>query len=186
MGGKLNNRPRRTLSTDQVTLRELVKDPVYRQWLKTEPVGGFPTHVKFRVYAQREEDGRWAKKDFDDFKSAYNFLAKNLKYWHDAAINTRTYSCRPPVVRVPGKVRKKVGKRVVLVDGLRRVYYAPILSYDGHIWCPYCRRPTVFAQFSDHHAFTHANLRPLPFKARCSVCGIAETAIKHYTAKGVQ
>jgi len=174
------------LSTEQVTLRELVKDSVYRQWLRTEPVGGFPDFVKFRIYVQRERGGRWAKKDFDDFKSAYNFLARHLKEWHDAAFVARNHACRPPVVRVPGKVKKKIGKQIKVVPGFVRQYYAPILSIDGHQWCPYCRRPTVFDFFSEHHAFFHTNLRPLPFKRRCSVCGIAETAIKTYTAKGVR
>jgi len=88
------------LSTEQVTLQQLVRDPLYRQWFKTEPVGGFPGYVKFRVYVQRERGGRWAKKDFNDFKSAYNFVSRNLREWHDAALVTRNYTCRPPVVRV--------------------------------------------------------------------------------------
>jgi hypothetical protein len=158
------------LSAEQVSLKELIKDPIYRQWLKTPPVGGFPKWAKFRVYAQRDRGGRWAKKDFDDFITAYNFLARNLKDWYDAALVSRTYVCRPPVVRVDGK----------------RAYYAPVLTVDGHKWCPYCRRPTVFANFSEHHAFFHTNLRPLGFKKRCSVCGISETAIKEYTAKGTE
>lgn len=155
------------MSTFQVTLRELVKDPVYRQWLKTEPVGGFPSYVKFRIYVQVERDGRWAKKDFDDFKSAYNFIARNLSHWYDAALNTRSYMCRPPVVRVEGK----------------RAYYAPMLTLEGHKWCPLCRRPTVFTRFANHHAFSHTNFKPLPFKPRCSICGVAETGVKEYKAK---
>jgi hypothetical protein len=151
------------LSTKQVTLQQLIEDPIYRQWLRTPPVGGFPKFVKFRVYAQREQGGLWAKRDFDDFKSAYNFLAKNFRKWHDAALVTRNYACRPPVVRINGKRR----------------YHTPMLEMEGHEWCPYCRRPTVFGHFSRHHAFGH--YKPLPFKRRCGVCGIAETAIKDYT-----
>jgi hypothetical protein len=153
------------LNTEQVTLRQLLSDPVYRAWFKTEPVGGFPKHCKFRVFAQVEKGGRWAKKDFGDFKSAYNFVARNLNRWHDAALVSRTHECRPPVVRVNGK----------------RAYYAAVLTLEGHRWCPYCRRPTVFGFFSRHHAFGH--FKPLPFKLRCGVCGISETAIKHYSAK---
>jgi hypothetical protein len=152
------------LSTGQVTLHELVKDPVYRQWLKTPPVGGFPQYTKFRVYVQRERDGRWAKRDFYDFKTAYNFLAKHLREWYDATLVTTNYASRPPVVRVNNK----------------RAYYAPMLTMEGHQWCPHCRRPSVFDFFATHHAFT-GHFKPLPFKRRCGVCGIADTAIKDYT-----
>jgi len=105
------------LTTDQVTLRELVKDPIYRQWIRTPPVGGFPSFTKFRVYAQREQSGSWAKKDFDTFKAAYTFLAKNVREWYDAALVCRNYECRPPVVRVRGK----------------RQYYAPVLVIPGQV-----------------------------------------------------
>lgn len=155
------------MPADQVSLKELVRDPIYRQWLKTPPVGGFPPYTRFRIYAQRERDGRWGKKDFGNFKDAYNFLAANYKGWHDSALCTINYVCRPPVVRVDG----------------RRQYYAPVLTIDGHKWCPHCRRPTVFDYYSEHHAFT-GHFKPLSFKQRCGICGIAETAIKEYTAKG--
>jgi hypothetical protein len=152
------------LSTEQVTLRHLVGDPIYRQWLKTPPLGGFPAYTKFRVYAQRERGGLWAKRDFDDFKTAYNFLAKHIREWHDAALVARNHTSRPPVVNINGKRR----------------YYVPILAIDGHRWCPHCRRPTVFDFYSKHHAFP-PHLKPLPFKRRCGVCGVADTAIKDYT-----
>lgn len=152
------------MSTDQVTLRQLVEDPIYRKWLKTPPVGGFPKYTKFRVYAQRERDGSWAKKDFENFKDAYTFLAKNLREWHDATLCTINYQSRPPVIYVNGKRR----------------YYAPMVLMEGHDWCPHCRRPSVFGYFHTHHAFT-GHFRPLPFKRRCGVCGIADTAIKDYT-----
>lgn len=152
------------MSTEQVTLRQLVGDPIYRQWLKTPPVGGFPKYTKFKVYVQREKNGPWARRSFDNFRDAYEFLAKHLKKWHDAALVATNYASRPPVVRVNGKRR----------------YYAPMLEMTGHDWCPYCRRPTVFGHFSQHHAFP-PHLKPLAFKRRCGVCGIADTAIKDYT-----
>lgn len=156
------------MGAEQVTFRELVRDPVYRQWLKTPPLGGFTKFAKFRVYVQREKDGNWAKKDFDDFKAAYSFLAKNFKSWHDASLTCRNEQSRPPVVRHKGK----------------RQYYAPLLLIPGHTWCPYCRRPTVFDYFSTHHTFAAKGMKPLPYKRRCGICGVAETAIRRYKSSG--
>jgi hypothetical protein len=150
--------------TEQITLRELVSDPIYRQWFKTPPLGGFSKFAKFRVYVQKDQDGGWAKKDFEDFKPAYNFLARNYKTWHDSSLTCRNEECRPPVVRKNGK----------------REYYHRLLVFPGHTWCTYCRRPTVFSCFTTHHAFSAKNMKPIPYKLRCGICGIAEEAIKRY------
>jgi hypothetical protein len=148
----------------QVPISELLLDPVYRKWLKTPPVGGWPDWTKWRVYAQVKEGGGWAKKDFNTFVPAYNFLARNVKEWHDAALVCRNKECRPPVVYL----------------GNKRQYHAPVLSFPGHVWCPYCRRPTVFGFYTKHHAFSGMSLDPMPDRKRCGICGISETAIKVY------
>jgi hypothetical protein len=150
--------------SEQVTLRELVRDPVYRTWIKTPPLGGFPQHARFKVYVQRTQGGPWAKKDFEDFKVAYNFLARHFKSWHDASLTCCNEESRPPIVRKDGK----------------RQYHAPLLAYPGHIWCTYCRRPTIFGFYSTHHTFAARGMKPLPYRRRCGVCGIAADAIRRY------
>jgi len=155
------------MAIEQVTLRELVRDPIYRKWIKTPPLGGFSEYARFRVYVQKEENGGWAKKDFEAFAPAYNFLVKNYKSWYDAALTCRNQESRPPVVRYKGK----------------RQYYAPMLLMPGHIWCGYCRRPTVFGYYSTHHTFAAKGIKPLPYKLRCGICGNTEDSIRRF--KGV-
>jgi len=151
------------MSSQQVSLKQLLRDPIYRKWFSTQPLGGFPAYTKFRVYAQVKDDGPWAKKDFNDFKDAYNFVAKYLKKWNDAALVAKNYESRPPVVRKQG----------------RRQYYAPVMTLPGHHWCTYCRRPTVFSYYTQHHAFPQG-FQILAYKRRCGVCGIADDAIKRF------
>jgi hypothetical protein len=74
------------------------------------------------------------------------------------------------------------GGKTKTIKYQKRVYYAPIVNWPGHTWCPYCRRPTVFGWFTSHHAFP-PSLPPLPYKKRCGICGIAQQAIKEYRAK---
>lgn len=156
------------MTTEQVPLRQLLSDPIYREWLRTPPVGGFPEWARFRVYAKVEENRPWARKDFDTFVEAYNFLARNLKNWYDAALISTNYESRPPVVRI----------------NKRRQYLASVLSVPGHQWCGQCRRPTVFGYFRSHHAFSGLNFKPLPYKKRCGICGMAQDNMKRYSVKG--
>ena len=150
----------------QITMRELLDDSLYRKWLSRPPKGF--ANPSWTVYAQREEDGPWARATFGNFVQAHNFFAKNFKQWHDSALCCRNNPSRPPVVRDPNNPTK-------------RRYHSPVLSVRGHRWCPMCRRPTVFKVFAKHHAFSAKKLKPLPV-SRCSICGIAEKATKTYKA----
>jgi hypothetical protein len=147
----------------QITMRELLDDPLFRKWI-SRPPKGFTLRPSWTVYAQREENGPWARATFPNFVRAHNFFVKNFRQWHDSALCCRNYDSRPPVVRDPNNPAK-------------RRYHAPVLTIRGHIWCPYCRRPTVFKMFAKHHALKGRT--PMPVE-RCSICGIARTSIKEY------
>lgn len=146
-------------------MRELLDDPMYRKWI-SRPPKGFDFRPSWAVYAQRKEDGPWARATFTNFVQAHNFFVKNFRSWHDSALCCRNYPSRPIVIRDPNNPKK-------------RRYYAPMLTIRGHIWCNYCRRPTVFKMFSKHHALKGRT--PMPVE-RCSICGVARTANKEYKA----
>lgn len=150
--------------TPQTTFRELMDDPIFRQWTTTKPKA--PEYANWRVYAQRIEDGPWAKRDFKSWKKALKFQLKGYKRWHDCALISRNWESKPPIVA------RKEGKRRV------RRWYQTLLRVEGHHWCGFCRRPTVFRCFSKHHAFQ--GRPPLPYVVRCSVCGISQDHIKRY------
>src|SRR5687768_14911261 len=68
--------------TRQVTMRELLVDPVFRQWMTRKPES-HALRVRWRLYVQREEGGPWSKKDVESYVEGYKLLAKNFKRWHD-------------------------------------------------------------------------------------------------------
>jgi hypothetical protein len=152
------------MTAEQIQMRELLRDPLYRRWF-TQPPKKLPGD-RWRVYAQVKTDGPWSKKDFSSWREALRFFAEHHREWHDAALTCRNRAFRPPTVS------DKLGRR--------RNYHAPSVTLQHHIWCPYCRRPTRFGYFSRHHNLPNC----LPYKLRCIVCGIAEDAVKHYRLRG--
>lgn len=157
--------------TVQITMRELLEDPVYRAWFQKKP--GPRSSQSWRVYVQETEGGPWKKRDFSRWGQAYEFVRWHLKDWHDFALTSLVWDWRPPVVKYYADIMLKNG-RVKKIE--RRKYYAPMLNIMGHRWCPHCRRPTVFKPYRRHHAIGNTRIR----KPRCTVCGISETGIKIY------
>lgn len=176
-----------------IRMSELVKDPVYRKFLTTQPA--LPPIAKDKtmmatkpwvVYVQREKGGSWGKKEFWRYTKAFAFLNKALKAdVYDCTINNRRIGFKPPqkFVRIKGKY-------VVGSDGVRRQQTKPVpwvfVTPDGqpdHHWCKYCRRPTVFRYFRKHKALKGVDIdTTVP---RCCICGAsARIAIDWSSDKG--
>jgi len=150
---------------EQVRHSELIEDSVFSQWFDRAP---YETEfTRWRVYVKVKRKSPWQKRDFLTWKKARKFVRKHSDGWYDVVLTCKNDGYRPPVVRV----------------GRKREYYAPMLTLQGHMWCPHCRRPSVFGWFTKHHAFT-GHFKPIPWRKRCGVCGIAEEAIKHYKVGG--
>lgn len=159
-------------TTLQKTLKELLEDPLYAQWFNTQPRQSWALtkndSTPWRVWVQFKQGGKWYKREFRTWKKAHKFLARNLHDFYDAALNHRVHQSRPPVVRDPNKPNK-------------RKYYGPMVKILGHRWCGYCRRPTVFAYFGRHHAFSGKNRSYCdPGIERCSICGASERIVTDY------
>ena len=184
------------MADPQVTLRELLQDPVYKQWFRKPPNLGdqfVPSGRPWRVYIQRQvtpdrPEGKWGRADFQSYAKAANFLIGHLRSGaHDGALTCPSHAFHPPVLvskepkRVLVTVQLRGGKtKKVRRYAYQRYYWRPAMELYGHQWCPYCRRPTVFAYFSRHHALP-TNLC-LPYELRCSICGVRRTFIKDYWA----
>ena len=144
----------------KLTIRQLLKDPLYAKWMTKPPkitVKGVTE--PWRVFIQ-QPDGKWAKKEFFNYVEAYNWMAKNIKNYPDIVIHSKRQAFKPPVVRYQGKKQ-----------------YWP--SPKGYKWCPYCRRPTRFAYFKKHHNQPLA----VPWFKRCVVCGIRAENIPTYDSR---
>lgn len=158
-------------------MSELVKDPVYWEYLQTKPSTPRVSRDKKKVtsppwvvYVQQEADGKWGRKSFWKYKDALEFMQRWLERGaHDAALNNRRLGFNPPQKWV--RIR---GKFVVGSDGKKRqavklIQWKPKLSADEqqHHWCKYCRRPTLFKYYS-RHRFLGTCDSTVP---RCCICG---------------
>lgn len=170
-----------------ITLPELLEDKQYRKFFSTVPKNG-ATRINWRIYIQRETEGRWLRKDFEKYPDAFRRLAKELKEGrlHDGTIQSRGIAYAPPqrIVKLtrggrPAMVKGPGGK---LVQRTALVVWKPKLGPhdESHTWCPYCRRPVVFKWFANHHA-----LRNSPVAGcidigdrRCVICGGREEFIR--------
>lgn len=165
-----------------ITLPELLEDKAFRKFFERQP--SIPvvkrTTPPYRIWVQKEPRGRWAKKDVGSYQSAVRWFDKNLELIYDGALAIPSTQTAPPkrLVRV-----SKDGKPVLVrnADGtktqkIKEVLWVPRIPADErkHLWCPYCRRPTVFAWFSKHHNQPKVLQ---PEYSRCTICGLREESL---------
>lgn len=147
----------------QITLRQLLRDPQYRAWFQKVPTITTVSSAKpWRVLGQREQGGKWGRADMDRYVQAYSAVKLRLPEYYDLTIHSKLQAFKPPVVEL----------------GKRRSYMP---CPDGHHWCVYCRRPTVFAYFSRHHAMPGMELAS--YELRCSICAARLSGMRRYKPK---
>lgn len=134
----------------------------------------------WRLYVQRETDGPWARKDFETYRDTFRRLkAEMFEGIHDATIQSKGHAFDPPY-RIVKVVRNG---QPVLVKGIqetRVMVWKPTLpeGETPHRWCPYCRRPTIFSWFSNHHAFPKNGVVKFdPTLLRCTICGVSDRLV---------
>jgi hypothetical protein len=129
---------------EQITIRELLKDEVFRHYMARVPQIIYdPPDGKEPWWLYVRQDGRWRRARIRTYVKAYGWLKSHLKTLDDAAITSRRQAFAKPRWLTP-----------------------PL----GHDWCPYCRRPVVFAYFDRHHAFPDTS--SIAEAKRCTICGI--------------
>lgn len=151
--------------SEQIRLRTLLKDDeYYRKWFTKEPtIKVHHTKPPWRLFVQKEKGGPWYKKDLPTYAKAFAAVKLKLPEYWDMAIHCKPQAFKPPVVRV--------GKKKV---------WNPIP--EGHIWCAYCRRPTVFYFYR-----RHPNLRNFISEGamRCQICGVRMEFLPSFPIVGV-
>jgi hypothetical protein len=172
-----------------LSIHELLEDAKYKKFFLTRPPLPKVTRLSppWRLYGQLEPHGVWRKKDYWDYADAVKAFARLRKAGlHDASITCRPIAWEPPtrLVRVRGKFH--TGSDGVQRPVTKQVYWRPSVPADEepHIWCPYCRRPTVFRAFANHHAFTGDYKKMMdPGAQRCIICGIRLEGLKEWARR---
>lgn len=169
---------------DQVTFRELLRNPVYKAWIR-KPPQVYPKGLKpWRVWVQRRDGGGWAYVDYSVYVKAYNRLIQEIKRgaW-DGAIACPSRRSGRPMVKVGTKVLRDSVGNPRRDPKTREVIRVPIIKpwvppFEFHQWCPYCRRPTVWGYYQSHHAMS--SLPILNNEPRCRICGVRETYVRRF------
>jgi len=150
------------VETQQIRLFTLLKDDThYRHYFTKppKPLRVFHTNPDpWRLIVQKDKGGKWFKKDFPSYAEAFHAVRPRLSSYWDAAIH-----CKPQAFNAP----------VVKIDGKRIWLPMP----EGHRWCVYCRRPTVFGYCTRHHMSKYS----LPAEElRCLMCGARAQAMREF------
>lgn len=169
-----------------IQMSELVRDANYKAFLDRVP--DLPPIMADKakmvsppwvVYVQREAGGKWGSKQFWKYNKALKFFYRALELGvHDAALNCKRKGFPPPsrMVRIKGKYMKVRGK---MVQATKRTWWKmPVelrIDQPEHLWCMYCRRPTVFKYFSRHKRLGSVDASV----KRCTICGASERIAVH-------
>lgn len=164
----------------QITIRELLKDEQYKKFFLTVPQ--LPPHYKgtkpWKLMVQLKGQQGWKAKRYETYKEAVIALKKFLPKANDIVINCPALGFRPPIknVRFKGQYNTVRGKKVPV---FRSVIWRPALDEDhsAHVWCPYCRRPTVFKTLAARLHTTSGGTVITDPKFRCSLCSASETLV---------
>lgn len=169
-----------------ISMQELIKDKVFREYMRRVPRLGVHKSDPWVVYIQKEAEGPWARKTMPEYSEAFRLFSRYLKAGvHDAAIQCRPSAFRPPhrVVNVT-----RGGKPVMVkingqeIQKTASVPWRPKLGIGDphHTWCGYCRRPTVFKWFTKHHALDKSMVAGVfdTTVLRCTICGVSESFLR--------
>jgi len=159
-------------------MRELLRDPQYREYLKTPPPEPKPYWDRplWQVYIQEEAGKPWSRYTKLTYKQAWKIFVRAINAGAmDGCIRHPALSFDPPtkIVRIKGKYKiDGKGRKIQVTREVR--WKAPISPDDeDHRWCRFCRRPTVFRYYRKHKGFP-PGFQIDPDILRCCICGASE------------
>lgn len=181
-----------------IPIGELLEDKLFHKYFVTTPLM-YPHQAArddaWRLWVKKTPDSPWRRKDVKHYDAAVRFILRGVDEGtvQNAVLQSRGVSYKPPVRRLIVR-DPKTRQPVLITDGKtgevkRKIVERPweidptlIQEYGRHDWCFYCRRPTIFAYFAQHHAFKGTPLEPYYDGAvrRCSVCGISHDSGRRY------
>lgn len=170
------------MEANLVTIRELLRDPQFREYFTKPPKLPdiyTPERMPWKLYVLKKGETKWRAKRFGTYKDAFEGFKKMLPLIENASINCPTLGFMPPIrnVRVKGKYRVVQGghkKQVIktIVWGLKGV------QDEEHHWCSHCRRPTIFRFATSRIMVKDGFTIPADEPAmRCVICGASERIV---------
>lgn len=170
-----------------ISIKELLRDPQFRKYFLSVPE--LPDHYTpdkkpWKLYVLKEHEEVWRTKRFGTYREAFDGFKAMMPEMKNAAINNPALSFMPPVrnVRVKGKTNNR-GKPLI-----RTVVWRPQLDGDmsPHIWCPFCRRPSIFRYALPKRVTGQFILPQAEPAMRCIICGSSENIVDTRTPTNAQ
>lgn len=161
------------MQLELITLKELLRDPQYREFFTKVPK--LPEHYTpdtrpWKLLIIKPGETVWRSKRFGTYQEAFVGLKKMMSVIDNAAINCPALGFMPPVrtVRIKGKFDRR-GKPI-----LKSLVWKPRLEAEmgDHHWCPHCRRPSIFKIASLKRSAVQGE--PM---LRCMICGASERIV---------
>lgn len=162
-----------------ITIEELLADDQYKGYFTKVPQ--LPSHYTpanrpWKLIILKKGESVWRTKRFGTYAEAFSGFKKLRPVIDNAAINSPGLGFMPPTrkVRVKGQFDAK-GKQLT-----KFIVWKPPITADmeQHIWCPHCRRPSLF-QMATLPARRRENY-VLPAAApamRCVICGASDRIV---------
>lgn len=169
-------------SLELITLRELLRDPTYRDYFKQIPE--LPPHyspdtLPWKLLILKEGETAWRSKRYPTYRDAFDGLKKILPVSTNAAINCPALGFMPPIknFKVKGKFVGSGTRRKPLI--ITKVWTPRIeADMESHSWCPHCRRPTIFRLATlkrpDKNGYAAVSGEAVD---RCIICGASERIV---------
>lgn len=165
-----------------ITLKELLRDPQYREYFKQVPE--LPEHYRpetlpWKLLVLKEGESAWRSKRYGTYRDAFDGLKKMLPVVTNAAINCPPLGFMPPIknFKVKGKfVGNGTHRKPLIVTKV----WTPRIEADmeQHHWCPHCRRPSIFRfailKRPAHNGYAAVSGEPVE---RCIICGASERIV---------
>lgn len=175
--------------TTALTIRDLFEDPKYKKYFLKVPK--LPSHytpdsLPWKLMVKKKGESVWRTKRFGTYPEAFKAMKKLMPTLADAVINSPGVNFMPPVsiFRVKGQFHERGPFKGQPITRARLWDWRPLLQGDmeNHHWCPYCRRPSVFKYYRQHHAMTRSRVGIIgtlldPSLLRCSICGASENVV---------
>lgn len=171
------------------TLKQLMEDPVYREFIRATPdpyviyAGtaianpSLTVGEPWRVWVDMG-DHRWKTGQFASYARAFNTVAKAMRSnARDAVLVSRRVFFPPPGEWESYRVRIKdpKGTRIATRERWVQTYHWDDVTLE---WCPRCRRPSRFLELHwTHHALRRQPCLTEDEPYRCVFCGIRRAAL---------
>lgn len=162
------------------TIRQLMKDPAYREYMKRIPPrdDAFNQSDQWRLWVNVPGTNRWMTAQYATYRDVWPVFVRQLRDGNEPTITARRTFYAPPgeFYKVKVKLARPTpsGTTHRIEQRWRQTFAWEDMRDE---WCGRCRRPVRFQPlFETHHALKKFPVVCDEDNVRCPICGIRRVA----------